>query len=203
MDKLKLLNLFAGTNEGLRPQFNKPFSQNGVIMATDCYTAICMPDVGDIELEPYAKPVTTIFNPTAPCHFIVDIENIERQIIEKTPQIDEVLVTTTECCSCDGEGGEECSLDHWHACDECEGKGKHEHKKATGKKVPDTTFYYRLNGTVFAYRVITRLIEACKQIGCKEISCISCEKYKGNIFKHNDIQIVLMPCTTEEAIQLN
>ncbi len=202
----EVLELFIDKSEKplqSREWMGKPFKQNGLIIATNAICLIAITDKGDNNYEILEKPnCSSVLELNHPCSHIININDLETKVNNATPDIEELLITHTTCKKCHGEGGEECSLDHWHECEDCE-DGEVEHVRRTGKKTKDADTHYKLDGSIFSHKYISILIESCKLLGFSEIEKVGGGPINANVFKKDDVTIVLMPVREHEnAIQI-
>lgn len=187
----KLLNLFIGDDE-LRPWMNKPFFQDGFTYSSDAHIAIAIPQ--NLGYEVLEKPnIGRVFTADNPCNILVDIEEIKATMNINIPNIEEVITKYTNCVSCNGEGGEECNLDHWHDCEDCDGDGEITSKHKTGKMVKSSAYFCDINGSLYATRYVSKMIEACEMLGITKMELISSAPTRAGIFKHQLASIVIMP----------
>lgn len=189
IDYESLFELFVSDDE-LRPYMMQPFKQGGYYMATDAHSLIMMP-CSKIELpfpEQTKPDACSIIPKVENCNRIIDINYLEQQL---SPHYEEQTIYDKDCPECNGEGGKDCNLNHWHECDHCNGDGSL--YKSTGKRIGSTYNTYRIGAVGFSHFQLYRLIEACKMIGVTEaIHCTEGE-ITPNVFKCGDIEILIMP----------
>lgn len=205
-DFVKLFQLFVSKDD-YRVILHSPFKQKKYIFASDGYTAIRISENNlDIEL-PYMQEEKPNINEVFRLDKNVDI-SIGLHLLEDklTPVlIDEIIniEDVQKCQDCNGSGTvtyEYSSYDNGNFeidsdCPICDSNGEivKNKKVSTGKMIADQDYPYEINGSIFKYLYLKRLIDSCKIIGCDKISLVHSTKRQASLFVCGDFEILIMP----------
>lgn len=205
-DFAKLFQLFVSNND-YRVTLHYPFKQKKYIVASDGYTAIRISEDNlNVEL-PYTqeeKPdINEVFKLDKNVDILIDLCLLEDKL---TPVlIDEIINVedVQKCQDCDGRGTvtyeyssySNGNFDIELDCPVCDSDGKiaTNKKVSTGKMVTDQDYPYEINGSIFKYVFLKRLIDSCKIIGCDKISLVYSAKMKASLFICGNFEILIMP----------
>ena len=132
-------------------------------------------------------------------NFKIKVSLIEAAI-SKTPLIEEVIETETECKECDGEGDVICDCCGFeHICEKCDGEGYIHTSESTGKLIPDVLSVIRIGNSTFSVKKLLKLIEIAKELSQESITLIYQKSPRNaSFFKIGEATLVLMPWDSEK-----
>jgi RecJ-like exonuclease len=196
----KLLLKYVSKDD-LRKKMLKPFEQGEFAIATDGHRMILIPK--ELCEEKYGTDgvdAMAVYNRDRV--EITPIEFTVKQLddfISQFPMEDECL--EIECEQCEGNGTIHCDCcDNDNECNECNGDGHYNGGKTGKRIVPQACFdnLTILNGCKLNTNFLMKLSDEAKEIGAEKIALTHSDKTKMNVFKIENINVVIMPLLRED-----
>lgn len=211
MNYTELLEMFVGDD---RIEMKKPFVAVGDVesyyVATDGISMIYF-DARELYLpfktnkmsERTVEYIKAIDDCTQKSEISVAVlsEFIVPEMIDEMIEVKDVQ----ECELCEGKGSTEWTCDQYtqeHECPKCDGDGiiTTTRKEQTGNKIPNYQAAFMIDGTIFSYYVLDRLLKAAKLVGTETIvHRYFDEPMKQNYFElGHGIVVLTMPLRSDE-----
>lgn len=198
----KVFSLFC-SNDGMRPQLQKPFVVGSKTYATDSYTLIrCDNDKVNFEFENNEKPINVeAAIPQINTSEIIDIDGVDWiSLMDKDETIGDG--NDVECGHCYGQGT--CSdnlfykskmYDFEYNCPVCDGSGYEEEERQikTGNKTFGINDMVKFKDVLFYAKKFYKL-KIVKDLIGGDVELISYNTNKGIMFRINFVEILIMPC---------
>lgn len=217
-DKLKideeaLFDLFIGDDK-YRPQFHKPFLQDGYVVATNANMLIRVRKEllkGEYAENSHVPTVSKVFTDY---NFdkAVTLEKLEAAIAQCPLEDEEILIReAVDCPDCDGDGEVEWEytdkdlITHreYHECPVCHGSGTRRPAKyrKTGRKIPEYDAPIDVYGLNFRAMLLMTLCDAMKLLGLNQAQYVARHIGKANIFHLIDgVDVIIMPLSGMESV---
>lgn len=213
IDEEALFDLFVGDDK-FRPQFHKPFLQDGYVVATNTTILIRVRQEllkGEYTENSHAPTVSKVFTDH---NFdkAVTLEKLEAAIAQCPLEDEEILISkAVDCPDCDGDGEVEWEytdkdfITHreYHECPVCYGSGTLSPAKyrKTGRKVPGYTAPIEVYGLNFRAILLMTLCDAMRLLGLSQAQYIARHIGKANIFRLADgVDVIIMPLSGMESV---
>jgi len=186
----------------LRSWMNAPFEANNFACATEGHLML----IFDKELVEGQKlgvtpshNVMKVIPQTMNKNFSIKISLLE-EAISKTPLIEEIIETETECKECDGDGEIMCDYCGFeHTCENCKGEGMIYTSTPTGKMIPDGSSVILIGNSNFSVKMLLKMVEIAKELLQEEITLVYQETpFNVSVFKISEATLLLMPVNTEK-----
>lgn len=185
-------------HENGRPALQKPFKRDGYYFATDGHSLLYL-NQSEMDLDFFIERADTpdclAVIPTKRTDPVtIDCDKLNKLIQEKAPKIKE----QKECFQCDGEGGEECNLGHWHDCEYCDGKGSYD--REDGKLIPDESAVFVFDGVALKIKMLQKLILTAKALGRNDVLWVYRENQKASLFQMYPFMLLIMTCVNPPVV---
>lgn len=198
-DYKTIFEMFCGQDE-LRLDFMTPFKQGDNYYATDGHALICVPcSIVKLDYKEQETPNCKAVMPTDhTCSLPIPVKELRAKL---TPvMVDEMKSKMEKCNECGGDG--EVEYEYWTSkktytmdadCPICEGEGSVGKDKPTGNKIPDPEAMYQIDGVLFGYEYLDRLIKVCELLDVDAAVKVAGAENKGNLFLCSDVKVLIMP----------
>lgn len=213
IDEEALFDLFVGNNK-YRPQFHKPFLQDGYVVATNANILIRVRqellkgEYSENSQVPTVSKVLTDYN----FDKAVTLEKLEAAIAQCPLEDEKVMVRmAVDCPECDGDGEVEWTYvdsdgDTHHKyldCPICDGTGEihpAQYRK-TGRKVPEYNAPIDVYSLNFRAILLMTLCDAMRLLGLSQAQYVARHIGKANIFHLIDgVDVIIMPLSGMEPV---
>ena len=184
------------------PWMNAPFEVNNFACATEGHLML----IFDKKLVEGQKLGVT------PSHDVIEVIpqmmnknfNIKISLLEeaisKTPLIEEIIETETECKECDGDGEVMCDYCGFeHTCENCKGEGMIYTSTPTGKMIPDESNIIVISNSNFSVKMLLKMVEIAKELLQEEIIlAYQVNDVNVSVFKISEATLLLMPVISDK-----
>jgi len=197
------------SHDQYREWMTKPFKIGDKVHSTDAYFLLSI-DSDKIKTEDEiseleAKKLNGVLITETNKNLTINVDEV-KVIFKKAPQEDcyDFKGKNVECDECDGSGEVEWEYKnhtHEHDCPICDGQGKTSLAKKikNGETRAEAHLCIDIGDSRFFVNKIQRLLNVAHKLGEEEITLIyQAEDVKGSLFKIKDLEILVMPCTSDD-----
>lgn len=184
----------------------KPHIEGDYVFASDGFGMVWIDkkmvkkDFGSLE-KPHYYSVIPIYNIKP---LIINVAKLRKFIERHTKFIDETVDVLHKCPTCDGVGREKCEDlgpgMYAENCCECDGTGKIDIEKPTGRKIPYNHTRYHDGIAMFSYWQIMRIIALAELVKCKRIRMKQGSNHDPYYYEIGDFKAIMMPIKYDELL---
>lgn len=181
----------------------KPHIEGDYIFASDGFGMVWI-DKSKVQKDfesldkPHYSSVIPNYNTES---IIINVAKLRKFITHHTKLIDEIVDVLHGCPTCDGIGrqksdGPEFDEDCW----ECDGVGKIDIEKPTGRQIPYNHTRFHDGKAMFSYWQIMRIIALAELAKCKRIRMKQGSNHDPYYYEIGDFKAMMMPIQYDEML---